>query len=56
MGTNPFTGRPPTYIRALFYRYHFTDWQEKRRTGAWWRRELLGVYLQPVSMETLERI
>lgn len=51
MGANPFLEQPPRHIRALFYRYHFTGWQEKRRTGAWWRRELLGVYLNPVSIE-----
>ena len=56
IGTNPFPDRPPVYLRALFYRYQFTDWQERRETGAWWRRTLLGVYLEPVSIETLERI
>ena len=56
MGTNPFAERPPVYLRALFYRYRFTGWQEKRETGAWWRRTLLGVYLEPVSIETFERV
>ncbi len=56
MGTNPFPEQPPVYLRALFYRYQFTDWRERRETGAWWRRTLLGVYLEPVSIETVERI
>lgn len=53
MGRNPFGDVPPVYIRALFYRYRYTTAKEKGRTGAWWRRELLGVYLDPVSAETL---
>lgn len=56
MGTNPFPEQPPAYIRAQFYRYRFTDWKAKRQTGAWWARELLGEYLEPVSLEMLERI
>ena len=53
MGHNPFREAPPTHIRALFYRYHYTDPQTKRATGAWWTRQLLGIYLPPVSSETL---
>jgi hypothetical protein len=55
MGTNPFPEQPPAYIRALFYRYRYSDWQQKRKTGAWWTRELLGTYLDPVSREALDR-
>ena len=53
MGNNPFGEAPPTYIRALYYRYRYTDPQTKRETGAWWTRELLGTYLPPVTSETL---
>lgn len=42
--TNPFPGTPPSYVRALLYDYHFTTPKERRETGAWWRRELLGLY------------
>jgi Lipase maturation factor len=45
MGKNPFPENPPVLIRALFYRYRYTDRQTKRQTGAWWTRELLGTYL-----------
>jgi hypothetical protein len=48
--TNPFPDRPPTFVRAQYYRYHFTTPDEHRRTGAWWRRELLGSYYPPVSL------
>ena len=56
LGKNPFPDRPPAYIRALFYRYRYTDWKQKHETGAWWVRELLGVYLQPVSFEALKDV
>lgn len=56
MGTNPFRDQPPAHIRALFYEYRYTTAQEKRRTGAWWTRRLLGVYLEPVSLESLKDV
>lgn len=56
MGKNPFSERPPVLIRALFYRYHYTNCKTKRQTGAWWTRELLGVYLEPISLESLKRL
>lgn len=48
---DPFGGRPPKYVRALLYQYHFADWQTRRTQGVWWTRELLGVYLPPTSLE-----
>jgi len=27
-----------------------TDWGTRRRTGAWWTRELRGQYLPPISL------
>ena len=53
MGANPFPGQPPAFIRALFYEYRYASWQERRETGLWWRRRLLGEYLPPVSREML---
>lgn len=41
---DPFAGRPPRYVRAVVWQYWFSTPEEKRRTGAWWRRELLGSY------------
>ncbi len=51
MGTNPFPDQPPAFIRALFYQYRFTTPEEKRQTGAWWNRKLLGTYFPPTSLE-----
>jgi hypothetical protein len=50
LARNPFPDAPPHYVRAIVYRYRFTNAQEKSKTGAWWKREELGEYLQPVSL------
>ena len=42
--SNPFHQAPPRYIRAMLWQYWFTSREEKRATGNWWRRELLGMY------------
>ncbi len=33
---------PPRYVRLRYYRYEFTDAEERAATGAWWRREPIG--------------
>ncbi|MBV9404703.1 MAG: lipase maturation factor family protein, partial [Acidobacteriaceae bacterium] len=48
----PFPDKPPRYVRALLYEYHFTSPEERKRTGAWWTRTLTGDYFPPVSMDT----
>ncbi len=50
---NPFPDRPPRYIRAQLYEYSFTDIQTLRKTGVWWRRELIGPYLPPVGLKEM---
>jgi Lipase maturation factor len=45
---NPFAGSPPTYVRARVFEYRFTSHEERRRTKAWWRRELIGDYVPPM--------
>jgi hypothetical protein len=52
--TNPFKDAPPKYIRALRYIYRFTTPEERQKTGNWWKRELVGVYLPPVSLDNQE--
>ena len=54
MGKCPFGNEPPAFVRALFYQYRYTTPDEKQQTGAWWCRQLLGVYLQPVSREMFD--
>ena len=50
---NPFPDKPPHYIRAMFYRYRFTNSEERRQTGAWWRRQELREYLPTISRDQL---
>jgi hypothetical protein len=41
---NPFPNKPPLQVRAVLWQYWFTSVAEKRATGNWWRRQLLGLY------------
>jgi hypothetical protein len=50
LAANPFPESPPRLVRALLYRYRFTTPSERRATGAWWHRELIGVYLPPIGL------
>lgn len=45
LADNPFPDRPPRYLRIDAYRYRFSDWQTRARTGQWWTREYLGPFL-----------
>jgi hypothetical protein len=42
--SNPFPSAPPRYVKAVLWQYWFTSMDEKRHTGNWWRRSLLGLY------------
>jgi hypothetical protein len=42
LGRNPFPGAPPRFVRFAQYDYRFTTVEERARTGAWWKRELVG--------------
>jgi hypothetical protein len=35
---NPFPNSPPRYLRAITYDYNFTNWDEKTKSGFWWKR------------------
>jgi predicted DCC family thiol-disulfide oxidoreductase YuxK len=50
---NPFPDKPPQYIRAMFYRYRFTNNEERRQTGAWWKCQELREYLPTISRDQL---
>ncbi|HSU18489.1 MAG TPA: lipase maturation factor family protein, partial [Acidobacteriaceae bacterium] len=41
---NPFPQAAPKYVRAVLWQYWFTSMDEKRRTGNWWNRKLVGIY------------
>ena len=46
---DPFFGKPPAQVRTALWQYWFTDWETKRRTGAWWRRKELGLFAGVMS-------
>ena len=48
---NPFPQGPPRQIRAVLWQYWFTSMAEKRATGTWWRRQLLGLYAPTLERE-----
>jgi hypothetical protein len=55
LGANPFPDAPPRQIRALVYRYKYTDPTERRWSGAWWTRDLVGEFFRVGSKEQAER-
>jgi hypothetical protein len=48
---NPFPDAPPAYVRATLYRYRFSTARELRAEHVWWRRERVGEYLAPISLD-----
>lgn len=56
LAKNPFAQKPPAYIRALLYEYHFSNHAVRRATGAWWTRTYLGVYVPPLSLQNFEGV
>jgi hypothetical protein len=53
LAKNPFPDKPPRYLRAVLYDYHFTNRSERRATGDWWRRQERGPYLPVISKDML---
>jgi hypothetical protein len=47
---NPFPEAPPRFLRAQYYLYRFTTPVERRETGRWWDRQLVGTFYGPVSL------
>ena len=41
----------PRYVRALLYDYAFTTSKERHKTGAIWKRQLLGKWCGPFSLK-----
>jgi hypothetical protein len=48
---NPFPAHAPRYLRALLYRYRFSNAEARRRDGEWWTRELVGDYSPILSLQ-----
>lgn len=52
---NPFPDAPPKFIRAKYYLYKFTTPEERRKTGAWWKREFVAEYVPPISLRLFQK-
>ena len=52
---NPFPDKPPQFVRASVFAYRFSTSEERRRTGAWWTRQLRRQYLPVQSRRDFER-
>jgi hypothetical protein len=48
---NPFGQMPPRYLRAVLWQYWFTSMEERKRTGNWWKRNLMGVYAPEIMRQ-----
>jgi Lipase maturation factor len=47
---NPFGDTPPRFVRALVYRYSYTEATERRATGAFWKRAFVGELLPAIGL------
>ena len=47
---DPFGNQPPQMVRAVIWQYWFTDRAERRASGAWWKREMRGLYCPALIM------
>ena len=45
---NPFPNKPPRYIRAVLYRYHFAE--PGNPQGLYWTRERIGDWIPAVTV------
>ncbi|HEV8052649.1 MAG TPA: lipase maturation factor family protein, partial [Parachlamydiaceae bacterium] len=50
--TNPFPSSPPKYVRTVVYDYVFTSYEEKRKSGCWWRREYVGLFTHSAHLRS----
>jgi lipase maturation factor 1 len=48
---NPFPNHPPRFVRAELFEYSFAGQEIHKRTGVWWQRRPLGIYLPPVGIK-----
>jgi hypothetical protein len=51
---NPFPNKPPKYIRAVLYRYHFAPADNPQ--GLWWTREEIGDWISVVSVDNQQLV
>lgn len=51
LSKNPFPDRPPRFLRAQSYEYHFTDVKELMSKGTWWKRTYVGEYMPVATLD-----
>ena len=51
LGVNPFTEKPPRFLRAALFQYKFSTPEEKASSGNWWERSYQGDYCPPISLD-----
>ena len=51
---DPLRGLAPRWIKADLYRYEFTSWEEREKSGRVWKRAKIGQYLSPLSLQSPE--
>jgi lipase maturation factor 1 len=50
LARNPFPDKPPRYVRAILFKYQFTTSEERRATGAWWKRREIGEFFPEATL------
>jgi len=55
LGGDPFAGHPPRHLRAVLYRYRFSNRVSSPPGGVWWTRERLGDYSPALSRDRTSR-
>lgn len=51
---NPFPNQPPKYIRAIYYTYQFSNFEEKQNNNQWWTRQYQGIYFPEISLDDIK--
>lgn len=49
--SNPFPESPPKHVKAELVDYQFTDFNEKQKTGNWWKAKSLRTYAGPFTLK-----
>jgi len=50
LANNPFPKDPPRYLRAVVWNYRFSNPDERRADGSWWRRSAPRIFLPAISL------
>jgi hypothetical protein len=51
---NPFPDKPPRFIKVEAWQYNFTNFEEREKTGNWWKRTALGPFTPFPGLERRE--